>query len=501
MTRLVKQEVILHTGEFAGLQRQEVDRRDPGSGATARDRHESPELTTPLALLGGRAQSEPIRGCRQRVRVTLCQFAQRWNLIQDAKVAASILSGWQQNPGSEKRQLIERVLALPGEGPCPTRCRALGVTIEARYHLLRRCHQPVEAASRGRERGWPRTAGRRQILPKLREPGGSGSPCGVRENRCRVAKPLKQPRAHDRVIAECEQTRPQSHQIGREVPAVHGRDVCGRQWFQRERVVPVVEVAAVPLQGFHGAECIRRTLDQSSGRKITEVVGGQIGEERKPHVGRRRAMRHHTHGMLLIVIRRQPMVFWAHERLEERPRLSRQHPKKDGLISRQPRLAADERSADPPGDGGRGKPGGQYGPSDCQCGRPEEHQIDKHSQGSDGGDPHPLVGGNDVRGARAIGVARRIPLQESSAHDQPPDRAQDRIHSEEGLVGETCECKYRLSGVAAGRAHRGDEMLPQQHIARLPYQLQKRGHPRGNQDGADDRDGPEPERRNHRPAE
>ena len=44
----------------------------------------------------------------------------------------------------------------------------------------------------------------------------------------------------------------------------------------------------------------------------------------------------HGNGMLLIVIRRQPMIFRADERLEECPRLSGKLPKKDGLVSRQP---------------------------------------------------------------------------------------------------------------------------------------------------------------------
>ena len=73
---------------------------------------------------------------------------------------------------------------------------------------------------------------------------------------------------------------------------------------------------------------------------------------------------------------------------------------------------------------------------------------------------------------------------------EPPGRAQNRIQTEEGLVGETRERKCRLSGVAAGRAHRGGEMLPEQHIARLLKQIQSRGNPGRNQDGSDHRQGP-----------
>ncbi len=118
------------------------------------------------------------------------------------------------------------------------------------------------------------------------------------------------------------------------VPAVHRRNVGRLQRFQRLRIVPVVEVASVPLQGLHRAECIRRALDELPGRNVAEVVSGQIREQRKPHVGRRRAMPDHGNGMLLIVIRRQPMIFRTDERLEERPGLSGKLPEKEGLVSR-----------------------------------------------------------------------------------------------------------------------------------------------------------------------
>ena len=71
---------------------------------------------------------------------------------------------------------------------------------------------------------------------------------------------------------------------------------------------------------------------------IAEIVCGQIREQRKSHVGRRRAMRDHGSGMLLIVIRRQPMIFRADEGLEERPGFPGKLPQKEGLIRCQPCL-------------------------------------------------------------------------------------------------------------------------------------------------------------------
>ena len=81
------------------------------------------------------------------------------------------------------------------------------------------------------------------------------------------------------MIGKSEQTRPQCQQMACEVPAVHRRNVEGQQWFQRLRIIPVVEVALVSFQGFHGVECLRRTFDELSGRKVAEVIRGQIRQQ------------------------------------------------------------------------------------------------------------------------------------------------------------------------------------------------------------------------------
>ena len=198
--------------------------------------------------------------------------------------------------------------------------------------------QPVKAEPRCRERGWPGRVGRLQMLLELSELGRSGFPCSILENPKCVAEPVKQSRPQDLLIGKCEQTRPQCQQMARKVSAVHRRDVGRQQRFQRLRVVPVVEVASVPFQRFHRVERVRRALDELSGRNVAEVVRGQICEQRKSHIGRRRAMRDHGNGMLLIVIRRQPMIVRTDERLEERPGLSGKLPEKDGLVGRQTSL-------------------------------------------------------------------------------------------------------------------------------------------------------------------
>src|SRR5512143_2571195 len=80
------------------------------------------------------------------------------------------------------------------------------------------------------------------------------------------------------------------------------------------------------------------------------------------------------------------------------------------------------------------------------------------------------VVGDAENGQNAVKLARELQpdvilmdVKKPSLDDQPPDRAQDRIQTEERLVGETGERKGRLGGLAACRAHHGSEMLPQQH--------------------------------------
>ncbi len=112
-----------------------------------------------------------------------------------------------------------------------------------------------------------------------------------------------------------------------------------------------------------------RAFDELSGRKVAEVVRGQIRQQRKSHVGRRRAVRHHGNGMLLIVIRRQPMILRADESLEECPGFPGNLPQKEDLICCQSFSAASKRPTDPPGDSGGDKPETQYGPGHGQRGR------------------------------------------------------------------------------------------------------------------------------------
>ena len=61
-------------------------------------------------------------------------------------------------------------------------------------------------------------------------------------------------------------------------------------------------------------------------------------------------MRDHGDGMLLKIVRWQPVIVRADEGLEECPGLARNLLQKNDLLGRQPGFTALEWPADPPGD-------------------------------------------------------------------------------------------------------------------------------------------------------
>ena len=63
------------------------------------------------------------------------------------------------------------------------------------------------------------------------------------------------------------------------------------------------------LERLHRAHRIRRARDELPGCLIAEIVRRQVGEQRQPHVGRRRAMRDDDAAFLLHVVGRQPVFF------------------------------------------------------------------------------------------------------------------------------------------------------------------------------------------------
>src|SRR5216684_6543636 len=98
-------------------------------------------------------------------------------------------------------------------------------------------------------------------------------------------------------------------------------------------------------------------------------------------------MRNYSNPILLIVVRRQPMIFRADKGLEEAPSLSRKLLQKQSLVGRESRFAASERPADPPRDRGEDQPEAQYGRGHGEHLRPRKPQVDSSGGGDSRGDP------------------------------------------------------------------------------------------------------------------
>ena len=187
-----------------------------------------------------------VLGCPRR-----CQFAQRRDLDRCRRRRSS---------GAKKRQIVEAARH------CPAKARAhhAGLAapgsgsrrIESGDHFrCGRC-QLIQAQPRRRERGRrgidTRTPGPSEVERAELAPGAAPPAASTRIPSVSLS-PSNNPRSQDLLIGKREQTLPQGQQVAGKVPAVHRRNVDGRQRLQRLRVVPVVEVAPVPFQRFHRA--------------------------------------------------------------------------------------------------------------------------------------------------------------------------------------------------------------------------------------------------------
>ena len=102
MTRLVEQEIILHTGELVRLQCKALDSRNPGACAPAclmmRVRSSSSHAFSPGVTF--KASRCSISGRKSTSKVG--QLAQRRDRVDTVKVLESILRGQERCPRSKK---------------------------------------------------------------------------------------------------------------------------------------------------------------------------------------------------------------------------------------------------------------------------------------------------------------------------------------------------------------------------------------------------------------
>ena len=142
------------------------------------------------------------------------------------------------------------------------------------------------------------------------------------ENPHRVAQTGKNLRREDSFIGLFPQSGAERQQMSRKVAAVHTGNIERKERSQRARVIPVVEMPAMPFESLHGGEGVLRASNQAAHRKIPKIPGGQIGEQRQAHVRGRGARGDRRGGNFLKIVRRQPVLLRGDKGFEKMPRLA-----------------------------------------------------------------------------------------------------------------------------------------------------------------------------------
>ena len=195
------------------------------------------------------------------------------------------------------------------------------------------------------------------------------------------------------------------------------------------------------------------------------------------------------------------MIVGTDKGFEECPGPACGLPQKEYLVTRQPRAAAGQRPAYPPADCRRGGPQQDDGKCGEQCSRHDNRGADRCGDRDYGRDPHAPKGRVESRPTAAcqrligfsFGLTRRTPFEKPAmSEQQPAQRAQDCIEARTGLVRKARQHEQHLTEVAARCPHCGNEMLQQQHLGRLPQQVQKGRDDGRNDQNAEDGQGPEP---------
>jgi hypothetical protein len=316
---------------------------------------------------------------------------------------------------------------------------------------------------------------------------------------CSAAASARQRRARHRPVGDVQARLPQRDQVAGEVAAVHRRDVGRLEDAEPLELVPVVEVpaeAAHPLEGAEGAlEPRRHLLD----RDEPELGGGRDRDQLEADVRRRGPHRDGGRRIFLIVVRRQPVGLLADEVVEEAPveqgiahrrfLVRRRDPLRTAERGLAQRLG-DGRGADPhrdqrerdeddppgidaPGDrmaGGRADRGQRIGGA-ADHGEHRDADRDRRPHLP----PHLAV---DVA-RHPLDLRRRLPLEQLPArHEQPPERAADRVGAHPRLVGKEDEGDGDLLDA-------GDRVAPDRPVVRAPALVEGRPH-----DGEEERHDP-----------
>ncbi len=83
-------------------------------------------------------------------------------------------------------------------------------------------------------------------------------------------------------------------------------------------------MTAKPAQTLHRIERRAAALQCFPAQDVAEVIGRKVGEQRHSDVGWRSALRGALDRVLLMIVRRQPILIGSDESIEEAPRPARE---------------------------------------------------------------------------------------------------------------------------------------------------------------------------------
>jgi hypothetical protein len=220
------------------------------------------------------------------------------NPAQQREYSELVRHGRKRAPRRDERELLLHRAALIDERCRPERCvvgglaRALPRRLGSAFvgadlgrdatHVV---PHPIEPLSRRRDRRGPRVVGRFEVAQEMRQGRRRPAADDLGQHLRRVTQAFEPAHVDDRSVGDRRKARPQRHEVPGEIAAIDGRDVERRQRLSGAGVVPVVEMPLVTLERRHGAERIRRSLDELPRGDEAEIVGRQVGEERQAHVG------------------------------------------------------------------------------------------------------------------------------------------------------------------------------------------------------------------------
>ena len=264
-------------------------------------------------------------------------------------------------------------------------------------------------------------------------------------------------------LGKQRQTRAERQEVAREVAAVDRRDIGGRQRRERARVVPIVEVPAIPLHAQQRVERRLEPIEDAGVAEISEIAGGHRRQELQSDVGRRRPVGDDVLAILLVVVGDQPMVARPDQLLEEAPRAACDQTELAPLALAELCLAMRQRQSREIDDHRRDEPQDENRARQQQALVGDDGHERRDADCHDRCLPHPPRHSRQ-RGVAVLGAIRRDPLEETAASHQHANHGPgDCVEHDDALMREEHGREDRLTQAREHRVALGAQMFAQRH--------------------------------------